>query len=60
MVRGWRGKWETYALLFYSRAVGAEDESLRGAGEVGEAGDGEVFVVEVRVFAEDLVGLLAR
>lgn len=47
----------TYALLFYGGAVGAEDQFLGCAGEVGETGDGEVFVVEVGVVAEDLVGL---
>ena len=55
--RGVRDGEGPYPLLFYGGAVGAEDQFLRGAGEVGEAGNGEVFVVKIRVFAEDLVGL---
>lgn len=54
---GWKGEDGTYALLFYSRAVRADDEFLGCAGEVGEACDGKVFVVEVRIAAEDLVRL---
>jgi hypothetical protein len=46
-----------YALLFYCRGVGAEDQFLRCGGELGEAGDGEVFVVEVGVLTEDIVRL---
>lgn len=47
----------TYALLFDGGAVGADDQLLGGAGEVGETCDGKVFMVEVRIIAEDLVGL---
>lgn len=45
------------ALFGDDGGVFAEDEFLGGRGEVGEAGDGEVFVVEVGVFAEEFVGL---
>jgi hypothetical protein len=45
------------ALLGEGGGVGAQDELARLAGEGGEAGDGEVFVVEVGVVTDDLVGL---
>jgi hypothetical protein len=35
----------------------AEDELLRGCCEVGKAGDGEILVVEIRVVANEFVGL---
>lgn len=35
----------------------SEDELLAGGGEVCQATDGEVLMVEVRVFAEEVVGL---
>ena len=47
-----------YPLLFDGGTVGAEDELLRRGGELGEARDGEVLVVEVGVFAEALLGLV--
>ena len=47
------------ALLRDGGRVGAEDELGSSSSEVGEAGDGEVFVVEGGVVAEDLVGLEA-
>lgn len=47
----------THALFLEGGAVGAEDKLLRGRGEVSQAGDGQVLVVEVGVVAEDLVGL---
>lgn len=45
------------ALLGQGGRVAAEDQLDGFAGEGGEAGDGEVFVVEVGVIAEDLVSL---
>ena len=44
-------------LLGDGRWVGAEDELLRGGGEVCETGNGEVLVVEFGVGVEDVVGL---
>jgi len=38
------------SLVFDGWGVGAADESLCGRCEFGEAGDGEVFVIEVGVF----------
>lgn len=35
----------------------AQNELLRGGGEVGQTGDGEVFVVEIGVVADEFVGL---
>ena len=46
-----------YALFSNSGARGTENELLGGGGEVREAGDGEVFVVEGGVFAQYFVGL---
>jgi hypothetical protein len=46
-----------HALLLQGGAVCSENELLGGAREVRKTGDGEVLVVEVRVIAQDLVGL---
>ena len=43
---------KTYPFLFDSRTVSPQDELLGGTGEVGETGDGEVFMIEVGVFAQ--------
>jgi hypothetical protein len=45
------------ALVLDGRAIGAENELLGGGGVVGQTGDRQVLVVEVGVFAQDLVGL---
>ena len=54
------GEGYAYSFFFYGRTVGAEDELLCGRGEVGEAGDGQVLVVEIGVGAEALFGLKER
>ena len=45
-------------LLCYCGAVWADNQTLSGGSEFSEAGYGKVLVVEVRIFAEDLVSLL--
>ena len=51
------GERDAYSLLLEGRAVAAKDELLGGRCEVRQTGNGQVLVVEVGVFAEDLVGL---
>jgi hypothetical protein len=46
-----------YAVLANGRAVGANHQLLGGGGVVGETFDGEVFVIEGGVIANELVGL---
>lgn len=43
---------EVYPLVLYGGAVGSEDELLRCRGEVGKTGDGQIFVIELRVLAK--------
>ena len=47
----------TYAFLGDGGTVSTQYEPLCGGREFGETGDGEVFVVEVWVLSESLVGL---
>ena len=54
------GERAAYSLLLEGRAVAAKDELLGGRCEVRQTGNGQVLVVEVGVFAEDLVGLSWR
>ena len=48
----------TYSLVFDCGAVGAYNEFLGGGGEIGQAADGEVFVVEIGIIVDGVVGLL--
>lgn len=54
---GQKGWGEAYAVLANGRAVGANHQLLGGGGVVGETFDGEVFVIEGGVIANELVGL---
>jgi hypothetical protein len=47
------------ALLGQGGGVGAQHHFRGGGGEVGEAGDGQVFVVELGVVLQDLICLLS-
>ena len=47
----------TYSSFFDRGAFGAEDELLSGRGELGETLYGEVFVVEIGIFPEDVLCL---
>jgi len=49
----------TYSVLFDGRAVRAQDQLLGCRRELCEASDGQIFVVEVGIVAQDLVGLLS-
>lgn len=51
------GESSAYPLLLDSRAVAAEDKLLGSCCEVLQTGNRQVLVVEVRVLAEDIVGL---
>jgi hypothetical protein len=51
------GDWGTDPLLLQRGAVCAEYQLLRGRSEVCKACNGQVFVVEVGVVADDVVGL---
>jgi hypothetical protein len=46
-----------HSLFLDGGAVTTKDELLRRRCEVSQAGNGQILVVEVRVLAEDLVGL---
>lgn len=51
----WKGM--AYAVLANGRAISANDQFLGGSGVVGETFDGEVFVIEGGVIANELVSL---
>lgn len=51
--------WCTYSLLADGWAVAADDELLRGGGEIGQAADGKVLVVQVGVIVDGIVGLIS-
>ena len=46
-----------YSSFLDCGAPWAENEFLSGRGELGETSDGEIFMIEVGVFPQDLVGL---
>ena len=48
----------TYPFLSDGGRIRADDEFLRRGGELGQAADGEIFVVEGRVVVDGIVGLL--
>ena len=45
-----------YPFLFDGRAICTEDESLRGGGKVCEACNRQIFVIEIGVFSQGVVG----
>jgi hypothetical protein len=51
------GSWSPYPLVLDGGAVLAKDELLRSGRELWETGDGKILMVEIGVFAEDIVGL---
>lgn len=48
-----------YPLFFDGRAICTDHELLRRRSEVGETGNGEIFVIEVGIFAQDFIRLRA-
>lgn len=51
---------DAYALFLDGGAVTTKHELLRGRRELGQAGNGQILVVEVGVIAQTLVGLESR
>ena len=47
----------THSLVLDGGTIGTKHELLRSGGEVGETSDGEIFMIEVWVFAENLLCL---
>jgi hypothetical protein len=52
-----RPDWETRSSILDSSTFRTENELLSSGGEISETGDRKIFVVEIGVVAEDLVGL---
>lgn len=50
----------TYTAFFYGGGLGAQDELLSGGGEFSKTSDRQVFVVEVGILTDDVVGLGRR
>ena len=48
---------QTYSILFDSGTVCAQDELLSSRSKLYQACDGQVFMIEVWVFAQDLICL---
>lgn len=51
----WRGG--THPLLLEGGAVCTEDQLLRSCRELCQTGNGQVLVIQIRVLAEEVVGL---
>lgn len=49
---------ESYAVVLNGGAVSTQNQLLRGACVLGQARNGEIFMVEVGVIAEDFVCLV--
>lgn len=47
----------TYTAFFYGGGVGAQDELLSGGSEFSKTSNGQVFVVEIGILTDDVVGL---
>ena len=47
-----------YSSFFDGWTIRTENELLCGGGEVKETGNGEIFVVQIVVVAEDIIGLV--
>jgi hypothetical protein len=47
----------TYTAFFYGGGVRTQDELLGSGGEFSKTSDGQVFVVEIGILTEDVVGL---
>jgi hypothetical protein len=48
-----------YSSFLDCRAVRSQNQFLRGSCELDETGNGKIFVVEIGVIAQDVVGLSA-
>jgi hypothetical protein len=50
----------TYPFLANRGAISADDELLRGRGEVGQPADGEVFVIHAGVVVDGVISLAGK